>query len=318
MENSPFIKVTNLTKTYNFGRVHALDGVSLQIEPGEIFGLVGPNGAGKTTLMGCLLGLLWPSKGQIEIAGRSPSDLEVKRMTGFMPERPSFDKWMNIRQFLTYQYMLSSLPMKNCSATIDNALETVKLDRAAWKRPIRKLSRGMLQRIGLAQILIVNPKLCFLDEPTSGMDPLGMALVRDLLLRWKSEGATIVLNSHHLHEVERVCDRVAFIQKGKIHAIETMRQVQNDALFTIRWNSNNGGAYGPNHNETIETILEQLSAEFSIGLEEREGDNAKLLLRTQDQSTEVIKFLVAKGVPVAEAMFERKGLLDLFVQKGDV
>ncbi len=106
MDSTAFISVSNLTKTYNFGRVRALNDVSLDIKAGEIFGLIGPNGAGKTTLMGCLLGLLWPSKGSVTIDGLAPNDLKVKRMTGFMPERPSFDKWMTISQFLTYQYML--------------------------------------------------------------------------------------------------------------------------------------------------------------------------------------------------------------------
>jgi ABC-2 type transport system ATP-binding protein len=307
MESTTFIAVSGLTKTYNFGRTRALDGITLEIKAGETFGLIGPNGAGKTTLMGCLLGLLRPSRGIISINGLSPHDLSIKRVTGFMPERPTFDKWMNVTQFLTYQYMLSGRSLKEKAITISDALETVKLERTAWKRPIRKLSRGMLQRVGLAQILIAKPQLCFLDEPTSGMDPMGMALVRDLLLKWKADGATVVLNSHHLHEVERVCDRVAFIQAGKIQAIESVNESINGMIFSVRWETL------PNvQDETA--VLSELVAELGVILKEAQAGSAKIIISEAKQSVEIIKFLVTRGVPVLEAGLERKPLLDLFVQ----
>ncbi|HEY9776818.1 MAG TPA: ABC transporter ATP-binding protein [Planktothrix sp.] len=311
MDDGVLIQVKDLAKTYNFGKVKALDGISLDIQKGEIFGLIGPNGAGKTTLMGCLLGLLWPSKGSVVIDGRSPNDLAVKSMTGFMPERPSFDKWMTITQFLTYQYMLCGKPLKTARPVIDDALVQVQLERAAWKRPIRKLSRGMLQRVGLAQIIINKPKLCFLDEPTSGMDPLGMALVRELLLKWRDEGATIVLNSHHLDEVERICNRVAFIQKGSIQSIEnTGVNANGTCIYIVRWDA--GSVNG-----TIESVMNQLTEKLEISLQEHVPGNAKLRLNNQAQASEVINFLVHNGIPITEATFERKALLDLFVeQKG--
>lgn len=307
MEKPGFIQVTDLTKAYSFGRVRALDDVNLTVEAGEIFGLIGPNGAGKTTLMGCLLGLLWPSKGSVSIDGRSPSDLAVKAMTGFMPERPSFDKWMTITQFMTYQYMLTGQPFKNAKATIDEALEAVQLEKSAWKRPIKKLSRGMLQRVGLAQIYITKARLCFLDEPTSGMDPIGMALVRDLLLKWKAAGATIVLNSHHLDEVEKICDRVAFIQQGKIQAIERMKTVPNsECTFVVRWDE--ARFVGGNH-----ALVDEIAAKMQIKVIDKNAASVKLLLCDPKQAADVVQFFVTRGMPVLEATYERKALLDLFV-----
>jgi ABC-2 type transport system ATP-binding protein len=228
-----------------------------------------------------------------------------------MPERPSFDKWMSVRQFLTYQYMLCGRPLSSAGAVIDGALHAVQLDRPVWKRRVRKLSRGMLQRVGLAQIIINSPKLCFLDEPTSGMDPLGMALVRELILEWRAKGATIIVNSHHLDEVERICDRVAFIQKGRIQSVETMKSIQEGScLYVVRWDPGSVNGH-------FETIQKELIEKLGILMESTSEGLVKLRLNDQKQAPDVINFLVHNGIAISEASFERKALLDLFVeQKG--
>ncbi|HEX7078438.1 MAG TPA: ABC transporter ATP-binding protein [Candidatus Eisenbacteria bacterium] len=194
--------------------------MSLAIRAGEAFGIIGPNGAGKTTLLGCLLGFLRPDAGRIRIDGKPVDDPSIRAVTGFLPERLIFDRWMTGREFLSFHHALARLPAATRRADVDTALLRIGLADAGRKR-VAKYSRGMLQRLGMAQALIGAPRLIYLDEPASGLDPEGVLLFRGLLLELKQRGATIVLNSHHLDEVERVCDRVAFVRVGKVEAIET-------------------------------------------------------------------------------------------------
>jgi len=164
-----------------------------------------------------------PTSGQIRIGGMSPFDLAIKPQIGFLPERPCYNRWMTIKQFLGYHHWLAGRPASERQSEVKRVISLVELDVDINKRRIKECSRGMLQRVGFAQALIGHPKICFLDEPTSGMDPLGFILIRKLLLQCKEDGMTVVLNSHHLAEVEKVCDRIAFIRKGKIEEIEKVR-----------------------------------------------------------------------------------------------
>jgi ABC-2 type transport system ATP-binding protein len=307
MEESPvLIQVEGLTKTYNFGKTVALGGVSLQIHQGEIFGLIGPNGAGKTTLMGCLLALLKPTSGLIRINGMTADDLSVRRVTGFLPERPSFDAWMTARQFLNYHHRLAKRPTETRRLDVDSALEKVELEKTVADRQVRKFSRGMLQRLGLAQVLIGKPQLCLLDEPASGMDPLGINLVRNLLLDWKKNEVTVVLNSHHLDEVERVCDRVAFIRAGKIESIQVLNGSEDrPLLFIVRWHSNNGSA-------PIAAQIEHLARESQVELKEHSDQGGRFVVSTREKAADLVKRLVLANIAVEEAAFERQALADLF------
>lgn len=218
------IVVENLHKTYRGGlrrpSVPALVDVSLTIQPGEAFGIIGPNGAGKTTFLGCLLGFLRADSGRISIDGRSTDDPSIRAQTGFLPERLIFDRWMTGREYVAFHHALAKLPAATRRTDVDAALERIGLAEAGRKR-VAKFSRGMLQRLGMAQALLGAPRLLFLDEPASGLDPEGVVLFRTLLLEAKQRGATVVVNSHHLDEVERVCDRVAFVRAGRVEAIET-------------------------------------------------------------------------------------------------
>ena len=218
------IVVEGLHKTYRGGllrrSVPALADVSLSIRAGESFGIIGPNGAGKTTLFGCLLGLLRPDSGRIEIDGKPPDDLSVRAVTGYLPERLILNRWMNGRELLSFHHALAKQPAATRRSDVEAALGRIGLSEAGGKS-VAKYSRGMLQRLGMAQALIGSPRILFLDEPASGLDPEGVLLFRSLLLDLKQRGATVVLNSHHLDEVERVCDRVAFVRAGRVEAIET-------------------------------------------------------------------------------------------------
>src|SRR5262249_11735976 len=177
----------------------------------------------KTTLLGCLLGFLRPDSGTVTIDDRPPDDVQVRRVTGYLPERLVLDRWMTGREFLSYHHALARLPDTSRSSEVDEALARVGLPADAGARPIRKYSRGMLQRLGLAQALLGSPRYVFLDEPASGVDPAGVVLFRRLLNEIKGRGVTVVLNSHQLEQVERVCDRVALVSGGKVEAVETLQ-----------------------------------------------------------------------------------------------
>ena len=214
------VRVRALTKS--FGRQQVLRGVDLDIEPGEVVGLIGPNGAGKTTLMSCLLGFLFPDGGDVRIDGLPNDDLSIRRRTGFVPERMNFDGGAAGRAFLRYMTALAGVEPSDVDRRVDAMLVRLGLADAAYKR-LSQYSRGMLQRIAMGQALIHDPDFVFLDEPTSGLDPNGVILVRDLMLEQKRRGATILLNSHQLSEVEKVCDRVFFLSGGVVTRAETLR-----------------------------------------------------------------------------------------------
>jgi len=219
------ITVTEVSKTYGrFGRrTRALDGVSLEVPRGETLGLIGPNGAGKTTLLSCLLGFLRPNAGTITVDGKATDDLSIRARTGYMPERLGFDADLSGGAFLSQHWRLSGGDPARAREEAVTAADRVGLEASVLSRRLRSYSRGMLQRLGVAQAMLGSPDLLFLDEPASGTDPLGVAVVRDRILEAKSRGATIVLNSHQLAEVERVCDRVVFIDRGRLTQAETLR-----------------------------------------------------------------------------------------------
>jgi ABC-2 type transport system ATP-binding protein len=219
------ISVSNVSKTYRHlgRRTPALERVSLEVRRGETLGLIGPNGAGKTTLLSCLLGFLRPDSGSIQIDGQPPDDLAVRARTGYMPERLGFDRELTGRAFLAHHWRLSGGDPRLTEGEILAAARRVSLEPGVLSRKLSTYSRGMLQRIGVAQATFGNPQWLFLDEPASGTDPTGVAVVRERILEAKSRGATIVLNSHQLPEVEKVCDRVVFIDRGRLTREETLR-----------------------------------------------------------------------------------------------
>ncbi|HET8775312.1 MAG TPA: ABC transporter ATP-binding protein [Thermoanaerobaculia bacterium] len=220
----PGVQIRALRKSFrSFRRTHeVLKGIDLEVVPGEVVGLIGPNGAGKTTLMSCLLGFLDPDSGEVAIDGKANDDLAVRRRTGFVPERMNFDRRETGWNFLRYMARLAEVPGTEADARCKAMLERLGLTNAADKK-LSQYSRGMLQRIGMCQALIHEPSYLFLDEPTSGLDPNGVLLVRDLITEQKARGAAVLLNSHQLAEIEKVCDRVVFLHRGVIERAETLR-----------------------------------------------------------------------------------------------
>ncbi|MGB9337866.1 MAG: ABC transporter ATP-binding protein [Polyangiales bacterium] len=213
------LEVKGLRKTFHIGffrkRVDAVQGTSFSVRRGEIFGLLGPNGAGKTTTIKSILRLIFPTEGEIRIFGRSADDREAAKRVGYMPENPYVYQYLKPIEFLDLCGRLVGMPKDERRARSEEMIDKVGLRHAA-DRPIGKFSKGMMQRIGLAQALLHDPELLVLDEPMSGLDPIGRKEVRDLLLEQRARGKTLLFTSHILSDVELLCDRVVIMQQGKI------------------------------------------------------------------------------------------------------
>jgi ABC-2 type transport system ATP-binding protein len=217
MLEPPAVEIRDLRKS--FGRraraVTALDGVSLRLRRGEVFGLLGRNGAGKTTLVRSALGLLRPDAGSVRLFGVAPGDRDVRRRVGYSPEEPAFPAYLYPRQVLDLLGTLSGLEGAELTAAVRRQLDLAELTPVAG-RQVRHLSKGMRQRLSLAQALLHEPELLILDEPTADLDPIGRRQVRDSIVAFRERGGTVLLNSHLLSEVELVCDRVAIIHAGRV------------------------------------------------------------------------------------------------------
>jgi ABC-2 type transport system ATP-binding protein len=212
------VDTSDLAKTYRaLGRTPApaLKGVSLRVEQGIIFGLLGQNGAGKTTLVKILLGLVPATAGRAAVLDGSPGDSALRRRIGYLPEVMRLPDYLNAESFLNYMGRLNGVDAATLRRRVPDLIETVGL-AADRKKLLREYSKGMQQRIGLAQVLINDPEMLFLDEPTEGLDPVGRKEIRDLLLKLRQQGKTIFLNAHILSEVELVCDRCVILRKGEV------------------------------------------------------------------------------------------------------
>ncbi len=222
------IETINLTKNFRdfWGRIkaRALDNLNLTVYRGEIFGLLGPNGSGKTTAIKLMLGLLFPSKGKIRILGKSPRYVGNKKYIGFLPEETYLYPYQNAEEALYFYGRLFGLPRHICAKRVDDLLEMVGLTKAR-KRPLKEYSKGMARRIGIAQALINDPELIFLDEPTTGLDPIGTREIKDLILQLKNHGKTVLLCSHLLADVEDICDRISILYGGKIRSQGTVAEL---------------------------------------------------------------------------------------------
>jgi ABC-2 type transport system ATP-binding protein len=215
------IEIANLTKDYEVGfwrkrKVRALDGLSLSIDGGQIFGFLGANGAGKTTTLKLLMRLIFPTEGSARILGRDIQDVSMHQRIGYLPENPYFYDYLTAREFLDYCAQIFGYPAAVRRRRAADLLARVKLDEKRWDTQLRKFSKGMLQRVGLAQSIVNDPEIVFLDEPMSGLDPVGRREVRDLIATLRDEGKTVFMCSHILSDIEVLCDRVAILKKGKL------------------------------------------------------------------------------------------------------
>jgi ABC-2 type transport system ATP-binding protein len=225
----PAIEILGLEKTYMVGFWRKRPKVALQplhliVEEGEIFGFLGPNGAGKTTTLKMLMGLVFPTAGSARILGRDWNDPEVKAQIGFLPEQPYFYDYLTAHELLDYYGQLSGVPAADRKRRVEEVLSRVGLTDVKGVQ-LRKFSKGMLQRAGIAQAILHNPRLVFFDEPMSGLDPLGRREVRDLMEQLKQEGKTVFFSTHILSDAEALCDRVAIINKGELRGVGAVEEL---------------------------------------------------------------------------------------------
>ncbi|MFN0107811.1 MAG: ATP-binding cassette domain-containing protein [Blastocatellia bacterium] len=301
------IETENLTQDYLTGfwrkrPVRALDGLSLQIESGEVFGLLGPNGAGKTTTFKILMGLIRPTSGRARILGSAIDDVDMRRRVGYLPEQPYFYDYLTAREFLIYCGALCDLPKAAAQQRTDELLHQVGLTDSANKQ-LRKFSKGMLQRVGLAQALVNDPEVLFLDEPMSGLDPLGRREVRDLIVRLRNQGKTIFFSSHILTDVEAMCDRVAILNKGRLIESGKLSEI-------LRTRSNEIEVVVSGVNETALAEARDLAVAVSASLE-----TARIRLK-DDRDLERLLVLTHKaGGRIVSVNPVRESLEDLFVRE---
>jgi ABC-2 type transport system ATP-binding protein len=230
-ETMAVVETWNLNKIYRTGfwlnqKVQSLTNCSLSVQQGETFGLLGPNGAGKTTLLKILLGVIRPTNGRAVLLGKPIGDRATKQRVGYLPENAYFYDFLTAWEFLTFVGGLFQISKPILNKRIATTFDLVGLDqKTAKKKQLRQYSKGMLQRVGMAQALINDPELVFLDEPMSGLDPLGRYQVREIILSLKEQGKTIFFNSHILTDVEQICDRIAILARGELLCVGSLEEI---------------------------------------------------------------------------------------------
>src|SRR3954463_16575166 len=239
--NSEAVHTENLTKVYKdfWGRdkVRALDDLNLTIHRGEVFGLLGPNGSGKSTTIKLLLGLIFPTRGSAAVLGEAAGSSRINEKIGFLPEESYLYRFLNGEETLQFYGRLFKIPRKELNRRVPELLDIVGLDAKSRKRKLREYSKGMARRIGLAQALINNPDLILLDEPTTGLDPIGTREMKDLILSLKAQGKTVLLCSHLLADVQDVCDRITILFRGKMQTlgqVKDLLQVKDVTQISVR------------------------------------------------------------------------------------
>ena len=237
------LEAEHLSKTFAVGffrkKVRAVEDLSLKVRRGEIFGFLGPNGAGKTTTIKMLMGLIFPSSGSGHVLGKPIGNLEAKRRLGFLPETPYFYDYLTAEEFLDLAGALADVPKPERKKRADALIERVGLGHARG-RALRKFSKGMLQRVGIAQALMHEPELVVLDEPMTGLDPIGRKEMRDLILELRKEGKTIFFSTHILSDVELLCDRVAIVVGGKVRDVGRLSELLSPKLLATEVVLRNG------------------------------------------------------------------------------
>ena len=292
------IETTSLSKVYvsSFGKkkVRALNELSLSINKGTIFGLLGPNGAGKTTLVKLLLQIIFPTFGSAKMLGENINNYKLKKSIGYLPENHKYPSYLNGGEVLRFFGKLSGIDGKKLDKKIDELLEIVKLSK--WKRTkIKAYSKGMMQRLGLAQALINDPELIFLDEPTDGVDPIGRKEIRDILVELKSRQKTIFLNSHLLSEVELITDRVGILNKGNLLREGTVKELTEKK-------------------EEYKLVIQKISESIELDNATKQSDNS-YVIKVADiaELNRIIDNIRSKGILLKEIVPLKSTLEEMFI-----
>ncbi len=305
MNTPPAIEVRHLRKEFG-GKVAVAD-LTLTVERGEVFGFLGPNGAGKTTALKMLLGLIAPTAGGGQLLGAPLGDPRGRQRVGFLPEHFRFHHWLKAREFLQLHADLYRVGRDVARRQIPELLSLVGLTEHADKK-LRAFSKGMLQRIGLAQALLNEPELVLLDEPTSGLDPVGRRLVRDVIRDLRERGTAVFLNSHLLSEVEITCDRVAFIKQGEVIYTSRLQSLVEGEL-TVRVRARRPAEMAPARWEQVLAGLKRWSASVRV-----DGEYIALTLSDEASLPAINRYLVEQGADVYALSPQTLSLEDLFIQ----
>ncbi len=298
------VESINLTKIFTSARrkqnITALSDFNLQVKQGEIFGLLGPNGAGKTTFIKLLLCIVFPTNGSAKIFGHSIDEVHIKKRIGYLPENHQYPSYLKGEQVLDYFGRLSEMEKDDRGKKISELLQLLEMDK--WRKvKIKKYSKGMMQRIGIAQALMNNPDLIFLDEPTDGVDPIARKEIRDLLVRLKNEGKTIFINSHLLSEVEMISDRVAILNKGKLVKFGTVKELtESKQEYIVKLL----GAL------PVELETEWKATQVSFSLEQ---NNIHLKLPSIDHLNKIIDSLRSHQCIIESVVPKKSSLEELFI-----
>ncbi len=303
MSDSPVVEVRELVKTFRIGllrkRVEAVRGVSFKVQPGEIFGLLGPNGAGKTTTIKTLLRLIFPTRGEIRLFGQ-PVRRELMRRVGYMPENPYVYQYLKPLEFLDLCGRLTGIPRRERDKRSRELIERVGLGHAVDRR-IGKFSKGMMQRVGLAQAILHDPELLILDEPMSGLDPIGRKEVRDLLLEQRRAGKTLMFTSHILSDVEVLCDRVVILQRGQVAAEGKLSELLRGDVAQVEIEAVGDSSLGAALGEIEGATIHQAESRLLITVPEAAKDAT-------------LRRLLDAGASVVAVRPHRRSLETLFVE----
>jgi len=308
MTRSYAIETHHLRKVFN--EKVAVANLTLTVERGEVFGFLGPNGAGKTTSVKMLLGLIAPTSGEGCLFDTALGDPRGRAKVGFLPEHFRFHEWLKATEFLQLHADLYHIPRNTSRRRIAELLDLVGLSAHAGKK-LRTFSKGMLQRVGLAQALLNEPELIFLDEPTSGLDPMGRRLVRDIIHDLRERGTAVFLNSHLLSEVEITCDRVAFIKQGEIVHISTLGDLV-DGNLSVQIRARPRGGFTAAAQAQWESVVAGLHQWSEIV--RSDGEHLALTLPGEADLPAIIRYLVDNRMDVYAVTPQRISLEDLFIQ----
>ncbi|HEX8264371.1 MAG TPA: ABC transporter ATP-binding protein [Pyrinomonadaceae bacterium] len=306
------IEIENLTKDYEVGfwkkkKVRALDGLNLSVERGEIFGFLGGNGAGKTTTIKLLMRLMFPTAGSAKILGRDISDVKMHARIGYLPENPYFYDYLTARELLNYFAELFGIEKTERKRRVEDLLDKVGLEESGRGKQLRKFSKGMLQRVGLAQSLINEPEIVFLDEPMSGLDPVGRREIRELIANLREKGVTVFMSTHILSDIEALCDRVAILRKGKLAATgkldELLTQSGETQSFEITLNGISPEALAP--------VLQNLNPVSLVST----TSGARIQIEEESQIESVLAASRNLGGKLVSVQPVRQSLEELFVRE---
>ena len=312
MEN--IVNIKNLTKDYELGfwkkkKVRSLDDLSLAVKSGQIFGFLGANGAGKTTTIKLLMRLLFPTNGTARILGRDISDADMHRSIGYCPENPYFYDYLTALELMNYFGEIFGLNAAKRKSRSEELLKQVALEEKSWNKQLRTFSKGMLQRVGLAQSLINEPEIVFLDEPMSGLDPIGRREVRELIAGLRDQGTTVFMSTHILSDIEALCDEVAILRNGKLAAVGNLEQLLTTSGEKRGFEIGVGGI----SEEVIKPLLKDV-ADIEI-LDEANG--VMVVVQNENSIEAVLAATRTAGGKLISVQRVKQSLEELFVRQTD-